>query len=39
MMPTFGCERAKEKKLDHFFTCEDTLIDEHKKFIEEQGFI
>lgn len=34
-----GCERAKEKKLDHFFTCEDTLIDEHKKFIEEQGFI
>ncbi len=32
-MPTFGCERAKEKKLDHFFTCEDTLIDEHKKFI------
>jgi hypothetical protein len=33
-----GCERAKEKKLDHFFTCEGTLNDEHKKFIAEQGF-
>jgi len=31
------CEGAKENSLDHFFTCDDTLIKEHMKFIEEQG--
>jgi hypothetical protein len=33
----FVCEGAKKNSLDHFLTCDDTLIKEHMKFIEEQG--
>ncbi len=31
------CEGAKENFPNHFVTCDDTLIKEHMKFIEEQG--
>ncbi len=34
-----GCTGAKEKTLEHFLTFENTLIEEHKKLIEEQGLL
>ncbi len=33
----FVCEGAQENSLNHFLTCDDKLIKEHMKFIEEQG--
>jgi len=33
----FVCEGAKENFPDHSVTCDNTLIKEHMKFIEEQG--
>jgi methyl coenzyme M reductase subunit C-like uncharacterized protein (methanogenesis marker protein 7) len=33
-----GYARAKEKTLEQLKTFENTLIEEHKKLIEEQGF-